>query len=405
MPELAFFILISGVLLLLGIVASLLSERLSVPALVLFLGLGMLAGSEGLIGIEFDSKQIAHTTATIALVIILFTGGLHAKWANIKPVLIPGLTLSTLGVLLTAVFMGTFAWFMLGSYSSFNLGPKGLHWSEALLLGTIVSSTDAAAVFSLFRTSSVKISQNLRNLLEFESGSNDPMAVLLATILLHIVQSQAQLDQPIIVQLAIQFGVGTLAGLVVGFAGTSIANRMTKLSTGLSPIMILSFGCITFGIADMAGGNGFLAVYIAGIVMGNKLTLRRENILSFHDGLSWLCQITMFIMLGLLVFPSGLLPVAGVATTLAFFLMFIARPLSVCLCMLPFKPKASELTFLSWFGLKGAVPIVLAIFPSIYGLEGADTIFNVIFFIVLISVLVQGITLMPLARWLCKKEH
>ncbi len=393
-------ILIAGVLLLAGTLSSKLSDRLGLPSLLLFLGIGMLAGSEGVGGIVFGSPETAQVIGTVALLVILFAGGLDTDWKAVRPVLGQGLLLATAGVVVTALLLGTFAWFMLGTYTTFDLGPRGVTWTEALLLAAIVSSTDAAAVFSVYRTSPVQPLRRLRSLLEFESGSNDPMAVLLTVAILGIMTHAGASSAGVVGELVIQFMVGGVVGGLVGFCGVIVANRIRLSTRGLYPILVLALGLAAFGAAHRLHGNGFLAVYVAGLVIGNRIRVGHDAILTFHEGLSWLMQIAMFIVLGLLVSPLKLLPVAGVSVAMAFFLMFCARPVSVALCSLPFRPRKNELAYVSWVGLRGSVPIVLATFPASYGLAGADQVFHVIFFIVLTSVVVQGLTLVPCARWL-----
>ena len=398
-------ILAAGILLFAGVLASRFSDLVGVPSLLLFLGLGMLAGSEGLGGIEFDSSAIAQSVGTVALLVILFAGGLETRWSEVKPVLAPGLLLSTVGVTITTVVLGAFAWYMLGTYSDFDIGTHGLGWLDALLLAAIVSSTDAAAVFSVFRGSDVQPRRKLRFLLEFESGSNDPMAVLLTTLLLGFMASGGASGTEVLIALLLQFAVGAAAGVLLGGFAAAIVKRLRLSSSGLYPILVLSCALIAFGLAEAFGGNGFLSVYAAGVMIGNRVDESRDTIIAFHEGLSWLMQIAMFVILGLLVFPSRLLPVAGVAVAMAFFLMFVARPLSVFICLLPFRMSGRELSYVSWVGLRGSVPIILATFPASYGIAGADAIFNVIFFIVLTSVLVQGLTLIPAARILGVLVH
>lgn len=400
MPPIESTILAAGILLFAAVLVSKLSDRLGVPALLLFLAVGMLAGSEGIGGIAFDSPDLARAVGTTALVVILFSGGLDTNWSAVRPVLAPALVLSTIGVFSTTLLLGTFAWFVLGTFSTFDVGSDGVTWLEALLLAAIVSSTDAAAVFSVFRTSRVQPTAKMRYLLEFESGSNDPMAVLLTMAILGVLtQGEASILQVALVLLR-ELAVGGVVGIIFGIAGRWVLDHLRLSASGLYPILALSFGLMTFGLAYALGGSGFLAVYAAGVVLGNGLSANRESILGFHDGLSWLAQISMFIMLGLLVFPSRLIGVAGVSIALALFLMFIARPLSVVACLLPFRLKPNQLAYVSWVGLRGSVPIVLATFPISYGIEGADEVFNVVFFIVIISVTVQGLSLVPCARWL-----
>jgi cell volume regulation protein A len=392
-------ILVGGALLLISTLSSKLSDRAGVPVLLLFLTIGMLAGSEGIGGLAFDSPEQAQAIGTVALLIILFSGGLDTRWTSVKPVLLPGLVLSTLGVFLTMITLGVFAKFVLGGYTTFQLGTDGLSWMEAFLIAAIVSSTDAAAVFSVYRTSSIQPKKQLRSLLEFESGSNDPMAVLLTVTLLGVIANGEVLSIELAVTLIVQLFVGGLAGGLIGWAGVKVLNRLQLSTAGLYPMVVLGLGLVVFGAAEFFDGNGFLAVYLAGLIIGNRIDKGRAEIMNFHEGLSWLMQIVIFVMLGLLVFPSQLLEVAGVSIVLALFLMLIGRPLAVAVCYLPFRPKKEELLYVSWVGMRGSVPIVLATFPATYGLYGASQIFHLIFFFVLVSVLVQGLTLVPAARY------
>jgi len=392
-------ILVGGALLLISTLSSKLSDRAGVPVLLLFLTIGMLAGSEGIGGLAFDSPEQAQAIGTVALLIILFSGGLDTRWTSVKPVLLPGLVLSTLGVFLTMITLGVFAKFVLGGYTTFQLGADGLSWTEAFLIAAIVSSTDAAAVFSVYRTSPVQPKKQLRSLLEFESGSNDPMAVLLTVTLLGVIANGEVLSIELAVTLIVQLLVGGLAGALIGWAGVKVLNRLQLSTAGLYPMVVLGLGLVVFGAAEFFDGNGFLAVYLAGLIIGNRIDKGRAEIMNFHEGLSWLMQIVIFVMLGLLVFPSQLLEVAVVSIVLALFLMLIGRPLAVAVCYLPFRPKKEELLYVSWVGMRGSVPIVLATFPATYGLYGASQIFHLIFFFVLVSVLVQGLTLVPAARY------
>ncbi|MCH2179168.1 MAG: potassium/proton antiporter [Mariniblastus sp.] len=393
-------VLVAGVLLLVGVMASKLAERVGVPSLLLFLLVGMLAGSEGIGKISFDSAELARNIGELALLIILFAGGLDTDWKTVRPVLIPGVLLSTVGVLITTLLLGLFTWFVLGTFSKFDIGSGGFSFMEGLLLAAIVSSTDAAAVFSVFRSSAIQPTMKIRSLLEFESGSNDPMAVLLTTTLLGIMTGAEGAGGFVLLNLAQQLLVGVAVGSLIGLAGAAMVSRLRFGAPGIYPIFILSLGFISFGLAGVLDGNGFLSVYVAGVVIGNRLKCNRNSVVEFHDGLSWLAQISMFIVLGLLVFPSHLVSIVWVGTAMAFFLMFVARPISVFVCLSPLKMKRNEISYISWVGLRGSVPIVLATFPSAYGLEKSNEIFNIIFFIVILSISVQGSTLVPCARWL-----
>ncbi len=399
MPIEHMFVVI-GVLLLVSIYASKVSSKFGIPTLVLFLIIGMLAGSEGIGGIDFDNPALAKAIGDIALTLILFAGGLDTQWKQIRPVLGIGLMLSTVGVGLTMVLLGTFTWFMLGDFSSFNIGAEGLTWPEGLLLGAIVSSTDAAAVFSIFRSSNLNLQGDLQPLLELESGSNDPMAVLLTTSLLGVLTGTNTSFLAIGINLVQQLLLGSLLGYGAGRGMAWLINRIRFDAEGLYPLATLAQVFLTFGVTTFSGGNGFLAVYIAGVVLRSCRFANQEQVISFHDSLSWLMQIAMFLTLGLLVFPSQLLPIAGVALITALFLIFIARPISVMTCLSLTTMSLKEKLFISWVGLRGSVPIILATFPLVAGIEGAEQIFNIVFFIVLVSVLTQGFSLVFIARWL-----
>lgn len=389
MPEMNDILISAALLLLLGVAASKASERLGVPALLLFLALGMAAGSEGPGGIYFDDPWLAQFLGVIALIAILFSGGLDTHWPSVRPVLWPALALSTVGVLLTAVAVGAFASYVVG----FSL-------LDGLLLGAIVSSTDAAAVFAVLRARAVSLKGNLQPLLELESGSNDPMAVFLTTaLLLLLVQPTASILDlgPMFVQ---QMLLGGAIGYGMGYLTMGIVNRIRLEYGGLYPVLTLSLVLATYGGTTALGGNGFLAVYVAGIVMGNANFIHKRSVEQFHDGLAWLMQIAMFLALGLLVYPSRLLPVAGTALLTALFLVFVARPLAVFVTLAPSRLRSREKAMVAWVGLRGAVPIILATFPLLARTPGATLIFDVVFFTVLISVLVQGPSIVPVAKLL-----
>ncbi|MCK6554977.1 potassium/proton antiporter [Candidatus Binatia bacterium] len=389
MPEITDILIWSALLLLLAVAASKASERLGIPALLFFLALGMAAGSDGPGGIYFNDPWVAQLLGVLALVVILFSGGLDTSWSSVRPVLAPGLALSTLGVLLTAVTLGAFA----TAFAGFSM-------LDGLLLGAIVSSTDAAAVFAVLRARAVSLKGNLQPLLELESGSNDPMAVFLTTALLHLlVQPAASVFDigPLFVR---QMALGAAIGFSMGHLTMRVVNRIQLEYTGLYPVLTLSLVLLTYGISTALGGNGFLSVYVAGIVMGNTSFIHKKSVEQFHDGLAWLMQIVMFLALGLLVFPSRLLPVAGTALLTALFLVLVARPLAVFLTLAPSHLRRREKAMVAWVGLRGAVPIILATFPLLAGIPGSEMIFDVVFFTVLISVLVQGTSIVPVARLL-----
>jgi potassium/hydrogen antiporter len=382
-------LLVAAILLLLSIIASKASGRLGIPALLLFLLTGMLAGSEGPGGIYFDDPWLTQLVGVAALAFILFDGGLSTEWHIIRPVFSKGLALSTLGVLITAASVGLFATFVL----NFSL-------LEGLLLGSIVSSTDAAAVFSILRSRDVQLKGQLEPLLELESGSNDPMAVFLTIGLTQAIINPSTSLLNLVPMFFQQMLLGGLLGYIIGRLAAALVNRMNLAYQGLYPVLTIALVMLTYGATTWLGGNGFLAVYLAGLVMRNKDFLHRRSIMRFHEGLAWLMQIGMFLVLGLLVFPSELIPVIGIGLLISVFLILVARPLSIFLSLIPTRLNLREKTLISWVGLRGAAPIILATFPLVYGVEHSDTIFNLVFFIVLTSVLVQGTSIIPIARFL-----
>ncbi|MCP9790487.1 potassium/proton antiporter [Vulcanococcus limneticus Candia 3F8] len=382
-------VLLAGVLLLLGIASSKFSARVGVPVLVLFLSVGMAAGSEGLGRIPFENYPLANSIGSVALALILFDGGLRTSLASVRRVWRPALALSTVGVLITSLLTGVAAAWVLG-----------LPLLQGLLLGSIVGSTDAAAVFSVLRTSGLKLPERLTATLEVESGSNDPMAIFLTLGLIGVITGGIGSAQQLALLFFSQFGVGGLVGLAVGWLAIRAVNRINLDYPGLYPLLALAFGLVAFGLAAVLGGSGFLAVYIAGIVLGSGSIVFRRGIFSFHDAVAWLGQIVLFVMLGLLSFPSRLLAVAGQGLLIALVLILVARPIAVAVSAFPFRFRRRELTFLSWVGLKGAVPITLATFPLMAGVPGSALIFNAVFFVVLISAITQGWSLPLVARWL-----
>jgi len=384
-----YLLLIAGLLILFSALASKLSERVGVPALLVFLGIGMIAGSDALGLVYFDDAHLANAIGTIALGYILFSGGFDTRWSEVRPVVGRGLLLSSVGVGLTTAILGLVVWFVFG----FNL-------KESLLLAAIVSSTDAAAVFSVLRSRGVSLKGRLRPLLELESGANDPMAVFLTLGILDLLMHPDLAWSSLITTFASQMFLGAGIGLGLGWLSALLLNRVRLDYDGLYPVLSFSLVPLVFGSAAAIGGNGFLAVYLAGIVLGNKDILHRRSLMRFHDGLSWLMQIGMFLTLGLLVFPSRLPEVMVFGLFVSAVLIFVARPLAVYLCLAGSGYSWPERTLVGWTGLRGAVPIVLATFPLIAGYPESERAFNVVFFVVCISVLLQGRSLMPVARWL-----
>jgi potassium/hydrogen antiporter len=386
---LALILLGASLLLLVSIVAHKLSERLGVPALLIFLIVGMLAGSEGPGGIPFDYPAMAQVIGIVALAYILFSGGLDTRWEEIQPVLWPGVALATLGVVLTAILLGSFAVLVLG------FSPLA-----GLLLGAVVSSTDAAAVFSVLRTARARLKGDMRPLLELESGSNDPMAILLTTGIISLILVPGSPAVSLISTFVQQVTVGGLLGYGMGLSVVYLINRLRLESEGLYPVLTLTMVLMTYGLTTTIGGNGFIAVYIAGFVTGNSVIVHKKSLIRFHDGIAWLMQIVMFLALGLLVFPSHLLSAIVPGLLAALFLILIARPVAVMATLLPWKMPVNEKVLVSWVGLRGAVPIILATYPLVAGVPNAEMIFNVVFFIVLVSALVHGTTIPSVSRWL-----
>lgn len=381
------YILIGVVLILAAIVASRISARLGVPALLLFLLVGMLAGSEGPGGIRFDDPAAAQAVGVVALSLILFAGGLQTEWRSVRRVFAPGVGLATLGVFGTAILLGVFA-----------SAVTPLTLVEALLLGSIVSSTDAAAVFMVLRSKSVSLKGELKPLLELESGSNDPMAVFLTLSFIYIITDPVNGGLAFSLLFLRQMVLGGAIGYFAGLAMVFIVNRLRLEYDGLYSVLTLALVLLTYSATALLGASGFLAVYLAGLVMGSRDFIHKRSLIRFHDGIAWLMQITMFVTLGLLVFPSHLLPVVGAGLAVAAFLMFAARPIAVFLILAFTRMTLAEKTLVSWVGLRGAVPIVLASFPVVAGIGPAETIFNIVFFIVITSALLQGSTIPWVAR-------
>lgn len=387
MHGLELVILAAGVMLLASVVSSRLSSKLGIPSLILFLGLGMLAGSEGLGQIDFTDTHLAHDIGYIALILILFSGGLDTPWSALKGVLAEGLSLATVGVAVTAALVGVFGVYVLQ-----------LSWLEALLLGSIVASTDAAAVFGVLRGRGLRLKHRLVPALELESGSNDPMAVFLTVTLTALIASPGA--NPLHLGLAFiwQMAAGAGFGWLLGRATHWVINRVRLDYDGLYPAVTIASAFVTYGGVSLLGGNGFLAVYICALTLGSRPFVHRLSLIQFHDGAAWLMQIVVFLCFGLLVFPSHLAAVVWPSLALAAFLVLFARPVAVLLS-LPFsRMKWRDKGFISWVGLRGAVPIILATIPLNAGLDKAGYIFNVVFFVVVVSVLVQGTSIEFVAR-------
>lgn len=383
-------VILLGSLIILGsILSSVVTSRLGIPLLLVFLGIGMLIGPEGIGGITFENIQAAHLIGSAALAVILFDGGLRTPIRNFRIALRPALGLATIGVVVTSGLVGLFTHYWLG-----------LSWLEAMLLGAIVGSTDAAAVFSLLHSRGLELKSRVGATLEIESGSNDPMAIFLTIILIELLLlPEPSIGAIVFIEFVQQMGLGAIAGLAGGYLLLKMINGL-PMSPGFYPLAAITGALAVFGLTGLLGGSGFLAVYLAGLVMGNRPMQSSQNIKRFHDGIASLSQIGMFLMLGIIVTPSELLPVSLDAALLAAVLILVARPLAVVLCLIPFRFPWREQLFIGWVGLRGAVPIILALFPLLAGLEQAAYFFHVVFFVVLISLLVQGSTVSLAARWL-----
>ncbi len=382
-------LLIGSILLFISIIAGKTSYRFGIPTLVLFLGIGILAGSEGIGGIYFYEPKIAQLIGIVALNFILFSGGLDTNFQHVKPVLWHGFSLSTLGVVITAFSVGFFVYYI----TDFTL-------YEGLLLGAIVSSTDAAAVFSILRSKKVALKKDLRPTLELESGSNDPMAYFLTIAFTGLVLNQDKSILSILPLLLQQFIIGGLLGFLIGKLGRFIINNIRLVYEGLYPVLVIAIMFFSFSGTDFIGGNGFLSVYITALYLGNKELIHKKTIIQTFDGFAWLMQIILFLTLGLLVYPSQIIPLIGIGLIISLFLILIARPLSVFLSLAFFKTKIRNKLFVSWIGLRGAVPIVFATYPLLAGIEKSQIIFNIVFFISLSSVILQGTTLAKISRLL-----
>ncbi len=387
MISLELLMLIGALLIIICIILLKYFDNFGIPILLLFLTVGMIAGQEGIGKIHFGDARLAQTTGIIALTLILFSAGLDTKWHEVRTVVRPAAMLSTLGVLITAMITAFSAVLFLG-----------LPLETGLVLGAIISSTDAAAVFALLRSRNVNLRPPLRPLLELESGSNDPMAIFLtlAFIQISIIPETSVIS--IFLLFFLQMGVGAVVGVASGRAIVYILNRLKLFYEGLYPVFCLALLALTYAIATLLRGSGFLAVYLAGMIIGNSYIVQKRSILRFFDGFAWLGQITMFLCLGLLVFPSRITMVIIPGLIISAILMFVARPISVFVSLISSGLKLPEKVLVSWIGLRGAVPIILATYPVLAGIYNAELIFNIVFFVVLTSALLQGWSLPPVAK-------
>lgn len=390
------FILIASIIIFVALLASRASFKFGVPVLLLFLFTGMLFGSDGL-GLQFNDMNLAQFIGMVALSIILFSGGMDTDYKSIRPVLAPGIALSTVGVLLTTLITGVFIYFLCNRL--FDMAGYTLVFS--LLLAATMSSTDSASVFNVLRSRKTGLKHNLKPLLEFESGSNDPMAYMLTIVLIQILMGDNSSFGSIVLTFFAQLAIGALAGFGMGKAAVWITNKINLHYSSLYPILMLCIIFFTFSITDLIKGNGYLAVYIAGMVVGNNPLVNKRETTKFLDGMTWLFQIVIFLTLGLLVNPSEMLPIAVPGLLIAIFMIVVGRPLSVFLTMLPFRKFSfKSKLYVSWVGLRGAAPIIFATYPVIEDVPGARNIFNIVFFITLVSLLVQGTTVNYFAKTL-----
>lgn len=389
-------LLVGSILLFVSLVVGKTGYRFGVPALLLFLVVGMLFGSDGL-GIQYDNPSQAQFIGMIALSIILFSGGMDTKMTEIRPIVGEGIVLATFGVFMTAFITGVFVY----GIASFTGQHIALTLTEALLLASVMSSTDSASVFSILRSRKLHLKHNLRPMLELESGSNDPMAYLLTILFIQIIQAGSIGFGQLALQFCIQLGVGAVCGYLLGRLTVLILNKINIQYQSLYPVLLLALVFFIFSFTNLLHGNGYLAVYIGGVIVGNRAFIHKKSIASFFDGFAWLCQIVMFLTLGLLVNPHELLEVATLGLLVGIFLILVARPISVFLCLLPFRklPFKGRL-FVSWVGLRGAVPIIFATYPQIADIPHADLIFNIVFFITILSLVVQGMSIPSFAQWL-----
>ncbi len=364
-------------------------KNAGVPILLLFLIVGMLAGSEGPGKIFFDDAQLAQSIGIISLVLILFAGGLETKWKLASPILYSAISLSTFGVIITTSVVGIFIHYVL--HMSFLI---------SLLLGAVVASTDAAAIFSVMSFRNLNLKNNIKSLLELESGTNDPMAVFLTISLIQLINIQNTSLWTIAGLFVMQMCIGVLIGLGGGNLMVWMVNKLKFPIEGFYPVFVLAFALLMYAFTALLNGSGFLAVYVAGVIISNRQIVYKKNLLRFFDGLSWLAQIIMFITLGLLVFPSQVIPVIATGIVTSLFLIFIARPLGVFISLAFSKFNWKDKLLISWSGLRGAVPIILATFPLLAGVKEAGWIFNVVFFIVISSALLQGWTIPSVAKLL-----
>ncbi|MDR2414728.1 MAG: potassium/proton antiporter [Odoribacteraceae bacterium] len=389
-------LLIGSILLFVSIVVGKAGFRFGVPVLLLFLGVGMLFGNDALGVIHFNDFKTTQFIGIIALNIILFSGGMDTRTSEVKPVTGQGIILATAGVLITALVTGYFIYFITGLTNGFI----SLTFTESLLLASVLSSTDSASVFSILRTKKQELKENLRPMLELESGSNDPMAYLLTIVLIQILQSGDFSAGYLCFNIIFQMAIGAIAGYLLGRLTILLMNNI-NINQALYPVLLLTCVFVIFSITSLIGGNGYLAVYLAGLIVGNHKVVHKKSMMTFFEGFTWLFQIMIFLTLGLLVNPSELIPVASLGILIGVFMIIVARPTAVILSLLPFRSMTTRARlYISWVGLRGAVPIIFATYPMIAGVKHSSLIFNVVFFVCILSLVVQGTTVAGMGKWL-----
>ena len=401
--NLEYFLLVVAVLLFLSIIAGKTGYKFGVPVLLLFLIIGMMAGSDGFDIIRLDNFHVAQNIGVIALICILFSGGIDTKYTEIRPVARQGIVLATLGVLLTALITGAFIYYL----TNWFFPSVTLTFLESLLLASVMSSTDSASVFAILRSRGLLLRHRLRPLLELESGSNDPMAYMLTITLISIIQQLQAGAEATVSWLGVaglfmaQMLIGAVLGFVLGKLAVRLINKINIDNDALYPILLLACMLFVFTATYFLMGNGYLAVYIAGLVMGNSKFIHKRTTLKFFDGLAWLLQIVMFLTLGLLVNPTELLPIAGIGILVGIFMIIFSRPAAVLISLLPFRKMTfNDRVYVSWIGLRGAVPIIFATYPMIADIPHARIMFNIVFFITILSLMVQGTNVSWFARLL-----
>lgn len=395
--QIELLLIVGSILFFFSILAGKASSKYGVPALLLFLAVGMIFGNDG-VGIQFENIQIAQSIGVVALCIILFSGGMDTKLEEIRPIIAPGIILATLGVFLTALITGVFIWWIFGM----TLGSAGMGFLTSLLLASTMSSTDSASVFSILRSKGLYLKNNLRPTLELESGSNDPMAYILVITFIELINMDAQPVYWLVAsKLLLQLLIGAVAGFLLGKFTVLVINKIKIGNDSLYPILVFTFSIFIFSVTYFIKGNGYLAVYVGGLVIGNSRFVHKRSSLNFFDGLAWMSQLIMFLTLGLLVRPSELIPILVPGIVISLVIIFISRPVTVFLCLLPFrKIPLKDKTFISWVGLRGAVPIIFAIIPMVENVPHARMIFNIVFLCTLVSLLVQGTSIPFMAKWL-----